>query len=408
MKANFLFELNKDYSIQDAYVLGNLFSYNYIDTASKFSGKRASFLSIKAKPQSSNSVGFEYTRESFEEYKSNLLKFFATDPKYKDIDIKILWDDDSESDGAFKKIRGRRVLYFNLDFDFIVDYNEILNTVRKKINKLSLFIWFFRGIIDTRGSIDKTTKKIAVDMDSRRSFDQAREITMLSEKYFKDIAKFTNYNPRNEQPSEVSQKKNSQMRPHLHHYLTKIGTINPQLIRYYSFIYKDNWELSSTDSNEFFVEIENYKEIAEQKERLEDLRVDDKIKREDKGHIVPFDLKVKERRYISTEDKIDIWSNLFSQKTLDEEEIDFVLMEWHHAIPNALKKDNTYSKYHWFIDTKENYFPLSPNRHTLIHKSDKKLSEGALEEKRWLLLKLHSYLIEHIDIEKDTLFNIYK
>ncbi len=404
IEADFLFDENIKTTPQDAYVLGNLFSYNYIDSVNTNENKFASFISKKKRPQKSNSTGFEYTEETFSAYKESLITFFANDKKYLNIDIKILWDNDVNHDGVFIKRKGERILFFNLSFTIYTDYREILTTIRKKINSLELFIWFFRGIIDTRGSIDKTTKKIAVDMDTHFSSDQAKEIFILSEKYFKDINKFTNYNPRNNQPSKTSRAKNPQLRPSLKHYLEKVGTINPQFIYFYDYLFNEKWELKFSQDGEFFIYNDLHRNPkGKQKNKINELKIDDrsrvrKILKNPKNS----------RKTLNTETKIDIWSNKFNEMTIDGENIDFVLIEWHHAVPNRLKNLENYLRFHEFIDNKNNFVPLSSAAHNLIHKGNHQLTKEKLEEKNKLIGIINVFLNKYIKIELEELMEIYK
>lgn len=406
MKANFLFDRESKYTIQDAYVLGNLFSYNYIETIDRYKGKRASFVSIKSKPQSSNSSGFEYTRESFEAYKDSLLTFLKEDPKWDNVKIQILWDEDTEHDGVFRKTRGRRALFFNLDFDTMIDYIEILSIVRSKITELKLLIWFFRGIIDSRGSMDNTAKRIAVDMDKTKSYDQAKEIEILSSKYFKDITKFTNFNPRVHQPSDASKSKNSQMRPNIDYYLSKIGTINPQLIMYYEFFNEDTSNIVLSDKNEFFI-VQDEKNYPEQENKLDKLRLNDIYRKGKSIYNLPHDVYKNKRRYLSTDDKLETWKSL-NNASIDGEIEEFVLAEWHHVIPNALRENKDFEQYQTFIDLKQNFVPLSSNAHSLIHKKDDKLSQDSLKKKYEIIEKLHEHIKKHIDIRPDVFMEIYR
>lgn len=409
VKGDFLFNNNHQYSNQDAYVLGNLFSYNYIDTIDKYGFKRASFISKKRAPQNTNATGFEYDLKSFERYRESLLSFFGNSPKYKDIDIKILWDDDIDHEGVFKKTRGVRCLYFNIEFESIKDFKEILNTVRWAINSLELFIWFLRGIVDTRGSIDKSTKKIAVDMDTYNSFEQAKEIEILSSKFFEEINKFTNYNPRSSQPSNTSKKKNPQLRPNLKHFLSKVGTINPQLIQYYEYLFDENNGLVlTTEDGEYYVVDEKIPELrTEQKNRLTQLKQDDKSRLLEEHNWKSVKPNA-ERRTLTNRKKVEIWESTFNCSTLDDNEIDFVLAEWHHAIPNNLKKLKDYVDIHNFIDSDKNYVPLSPDAHSLIHKSDDKLSGDLKEMKQEILYKIWQHISIYVSINLEELKTIYR
>lgn len=407
MKADFLLDKKHQYTPQDAYLIGNIFSYNYMEKSKNFNGHNASFITIKNKPQKTNSTGFEFDLDSFIEYRDKLYVFFKLDTKYNEIIFKILWDEDNENDGIFTKSRGRRALYANFEFDIEIQYNDFLSIALEKINSLELFIWFFRGIFDTRGSLDKTTKKIAVDMDREFQHIQAEVISDLSKKYFKKLSEFVNYNTRYSQPSKTSKSKASQMRPNIFRYFEKIGTLNTQLINFYNYFYKDEkYDVVETRDLSIFIYLKEEYQYKKMIDRSCDLNIDSiKYKGNKKNKLSKEAISL--RRYLTLKEKTTIWENDYNESSLDDNDIDFVLVEWHHAIPNQMKRNIDFNKYSQFIDSHINFIPLSPGGHALLHKNDNELSVELIERKNKILNDVYLRIKDYIDITENTFREIY-